>query len=92
MLQPISFTQITNLAAAQNLPSIPVGENAQVIAVVQAEGQSVRWRVDGQDPTATVGNLLQANTERTFDGSLSNLRFIEASAGAILNVNYYRQA
>lgn len=90
MLKAIGYHQVTSLAAAQSLPSIPASENAQLVVILQAETQDVRWRDDGTDPTGTVGNLLVKNTLFTYEGKLSGFRFIETTASAKLNVNYYR--
>ena len=58
------------------------------LAVIQAEAQAVRWRDDGVAPTSTVGMVLAAGASMEYDGNLAGIRFIEATAGAILNVTY----
>jgi hypothetical protein len=54
---------------------------------------TVRWRDGGTDPlrfpTATVGMPLPPDTTLRYDGPLADLRFIQVSAGAVLNVLYY---
>lgn len=80
------FQQITNLtsAVALTLPS-----NTSV-AIVQAEGQTVRYRDDGVDPTTSVGMILIVGTVYKFDyQKLSAMKFIETTASAKLNVSYY---
>lgn len=84
--QPRGFEQLTDLSASAALT--PPANGASV-AVLNAEAQNVRWRDDGEDPTATVGMLLVAGTEFTYQGDLSAIRFIETTAGAQLNVSYY---
>jgi hypothetical protein len=80
------YDQVTATGAAFALPAVPAAADS---AVVQAEAQALRWRDDGTAPTATVGMLIPAGTSQTFQGDLSTLRFIAATAGAILNVSYY---
>jgi hypothetical protein len=83
---PLGYQQITSLSAATALtiPSTDVSA-----AVIGAETQDVRWRDDGTSPTASVGNLLPAGTSMWFDGDLNRVKFIEATASAKINVNYY---
>ena len=81
------FTQITDLEAARGLGTIP--ENVSY-AVVQAEGADIRYRDDGDDPTATVGFLLPAGGSMTYVGNLDDLQMIEAAAGGIVNVAFYQ--
>jgi len=84
-LAPIGFEQLTSLAAAKSLTS-PTGAR---LALIQAEDQAVRWRDDGVDPTSAVGMQLAAGKDFFYIGDLSNIRFIEESASAKLNVAYY---
>ena len=50
----------------------------------------MRWRDDGTDPTTSVGMVLTAAGDPyPFSGDLSKIKFIEASATAVLNVAYY---
>lgn len=63
------------------------------IVMIQAEGQNVRYRVDGVNPTATVGILLAAGECHTLnvgEGNISNIKVIEAAVGGILNVTAFR--
>lgn len=83
---PRGFQQITNLSAAAALTVPAAGAS---FAVFNAEAQNVRWRDDGTAPTATVGMLLTKDTEFTYQGDLSKIKFIETTGGAILNVSYY---
>lgn len=82
----VGYQQITTLTTATAL-TIPTGAQ---FAIVQAEGQDVRWRDDGVDPTATVGMILAAGDSMQFLGDLDLVRFIEATAGATLNVSFYK--
>jgi hypothetical protein len=80
------YVQIADLSAAIGLPAIPPGT---MWAVVQAEGQAIRWRDDGTNPTATVGMLLAVGVAMTFETNLNNLKMIQAAGGAKANVTYY---
>ncbi len=71
----------------------PVKSGGGSVVLMQAEAQSVRYRLDGVDPTATVGHLLLANTSVTInigDNKGLAINVIAASAGAILNVTSFR--
>lgn len=59
------------------------------IAVISVETQGVRWRDDGVAPTATIGMPLSAGATFVYDGDLTQIRFIQQVAGAILNISYY---
>jgi len=59
-------------------------------ALIQAEGDDIRWRDDGEDPDATTGMLLLDGTDMFYTGDLTKLRFIESTGNGILNVSYYK--
>lgn len=85
-LMALGYQQVTSLSAAVGL-TIPAGTQ---VALVQAESQSVRWRDDGTNPTATVGMVLGAGETLEYDsGKIGALKFIEVAASAKLNVSYY---
>lgn len=79
------YQQITSLAAA-TLLSVPSGAT---MAVIEAETQSVRWRDDGTNPTASVGHVLLPGDVFVYTGNLAGIRFIEVTASAKLSVSYY---
>lgn len=85
-LVPRGYQQITALAASTGL-SVPAGAN---IALVQAQGQAVRYRDDGTAPTAAVGMPIAVGGSLTYNGDLAAIRFIEQALGAVLNVLYYQ--
>ncbi len=91
---PLGYAQVANLSAAVGLPQVgnpaAIPNGPSVVAVLVAETQDVRWRDDGVDPTAAVGMLLTAGTEFVYSGTLANIKFIEATASAKLNVSYYK--
>jgi hypothetical protein len=81
------YEQITGLSAVKTLTP-PAGSR---YALIGCTTQNVRWRMDGTDPTATVGNLLIAGANpELFDGNLAAMEFIEAAASAVLNVQYFK--
>lgn len=82
----LGYQQITSLSSATAL-TIPAGTT---LAVIRCETQSVRWRDDGTNPTATVGMLmLAADSPLYYTGQLPLIKFIEATASAKLNISYY---
>lgn len=86
-LVPIGYQQITSLSAATGL-TVPAGA---ITAIVQATGQAVRFRDDGTNPTASVGETLGVGLTATVSGreTLAAIRFIETAASAKLDVSYY---
>lgn len=84
--KPLGYQQFT-VATATALPSVPTNAT---YALIVCETQSVRWRDDGTNPTASVGFLLPASTLFTYTGTLSTLKIIETTASATCNVSYYR--
>lgn len=90
----LGYQQITSLSASTGL-TLPTtdatGLNcAPAFALIIAETQGVRWRDDGVAPTASVGMPLAVGIPLQYDGDLSKIRFIEQTAGAKLNISYYR--
>lgn len=87
--QCMGYEQIADLTASVGLTVPVVGGNKPSCALLIAETQTVRWRDDGVAPTATVGMPLAAGQPFLYDGDLTKIRFIEATATAALNVSYY---
>ena len=88
----LGYQQITpNTATSLTVPArAPDGSKQQVtFAIITPEGQNVRWRDDGTDPTASVGMPIYVGTSLLYDGNLANLRFINMVAGGKVNVSYY---
>lgn len=88
---PNGYEQITDLSSAVGL-TVPSGTR---LCLIQAESQSVRWRDDGTNPTASVGMIITENSILLYTGSgetspFAAIRFIETTAGAKLNVSYYK--
>lgn len=91
LTKPLGYQQITSLVAPVSLtvPGSATGTMPARIAVIQCEAQPVRWRDDGVVPNSTTGMRLLVGDELRYDGDLKNIRFIEETAGAILNISYY---
>jgi len=96
--RPCGYAQYTTqLTGPINLETAPTSGKklSQLLgkpnrALIICEGQDVRWTDDPQvDPTASVGMLLKTNVMMEYSGDLSKLRFMQATATAILNVSYY---
>jgi len=84
--QCLGHVQLASLASATGL-TVPSGATACYIRV---EGQPVRFRDDGTDPTAAVGMLLlPADVPFFYDGTMTALKFIETAASAKVNVAFY---
>lgn len=89
----IGYQQITSLSAATNL-TVPARDpnglsQEPTFALIVAETQAVRWRDDGTNPTTTVGMPLAVGVPLQYDGDLSKIKFIEQTAGGVLNISYY---
>jgi hypothetical protein len=89
---PLGYEQITNLSTAVGLgPLTTAIPNDTIMVLIQAETGGVRWRDDGVAPTASVGMILAAGqTFQYTTPDFTQIQFIQMSAGAILNVNYYK--
>lgn len=99
--KPLGFQQILTaaLAAAKNLtlPTIPAGTDGIGLVVIQVDGGVVRWRDDGQAPTASAGMILGSAAavvgdfggELDYTGEIAKLQFISAAGTPILNISYY---
>lgn len=95
------YAQVTGLSTVKTLGdgvnvagaavAIPTGFKG-LSAIIQAEGQVVRWLDNGEAPTATKGMRIAAGGELYYDGDLASLKFIEEVAGAKLNVSYRKNA
>lgn len=91
---PRGFQQIVSATLASSTAlTIPVGVDGREpeFAVIHTDTQPVRYRDDGTAPTASVGMRLPVGAELIIDGAqLKATRFIYETAGANLNVSYYR--
>jgi hypothetical protein len=80
----LGYQQINDLSAAIGL-TVPAGSLA---ALIQCLDQNARWRGDGVAPSATVGMRIANGDTIYYDGDLMQIRFIEETAGAELNVTF----
>lgn len=90
---PCGYQQLTSIDTASTLtvPTPASCGGAVSAALIKAEAQAVRYRDDGVAPTTTVGMPLAIGEPGLFyEGTLTKLQFISATAGAKLNVLYYR--
>ncbi len=87
-LEPKGYQQILAATLAA-VTSLTVPDGAQY-AIIQNNGTAgIRYRDDGLDPTAAIGQVLPNGEELFYEGDLSALKVIQAAAGAILDVAYY---
>lgn len=86
-MEPAGYQQVSTLTSSTGLPSVPVGTT---LAVIQAETQNVRYRDDGTAPTASVGMILVAGDMLYYTGNMADIKFIQVTASAKLNITYYR--
>jgi hypothetical protein len=89
----LGYEQITSLSAstALTVPTVDVNGTAcrPTVAIIIPQTQAVRWRDDGTAPTASIGMPLAAGVTLQYDGDLTQIRFIQQTASAVLNVSYY---
>ena len=86
-MEPAGYVQLTSLASAVGLGTIPDGVT---LAVIQSETQNVRYRDDGTNPSASVGMILVAGDILYYTGVMSSIKFIQVAASAKLNITYYK--
>lgn len=87
VLQPKGYVQDTTISAATPISAIVPSGASKVL--IKVEGQPVRWRDDGVDPTTTIGMLIDVGDEFWYTGQVKALRFIETAASATLNLAFY---
>jgi len=89
----LGYQQISDLSSSASLtvPTLaPDGSNQRpTFALIVCEGAPVRWRDDKTVPTASIGMPLAVGVPLQYDGDLTNIRFIQQSATAKLNISYY---
>lgn len=81
----MGYQQVATVTTAQRL-SVPAGAT---MAIIQCEGQAVRWRDDGTAPTAAIGMRLVPGQNLEYDGDLQRVTVIEETAGAKINISFY---
>jgi hypothetical protein len=83
-VNPIGYEKLTGLSTAKGLTI-----KGSSYVLLKAEGQGVRWRDDGVNPTVSEGMLLDAGEEFWYTGSPLAIKFIEAVAGATVYAAHY---
>lgn len=88
-LEVLGFRQMTDTAVASPLLGIPSGAT---IVWLSAADQNHRIRLDGVDPTTTVGHVIPADTDGIWLNlvDLSKVRVIEVAANGELFITYFR--
>lgn len=86
ILKPLGHEQLASIV--DEALTVPTG--AQRVHLV-ASVQSVRFRDDGTNPTASVGIKITAGAARPFlyRGDLDAFRMTQVSLGAIVDATYY---
>jgi len=79
------YVQLTSLASATGVTA-PGGANC---AMIQAEGDQIRWRDDGTAPTATVGMFIPSGGGIWYTGDFTKLQFIQQTGGGKINIAFY---
>lgn len=81
------YQQLTPLDTAKPVKP-PAGAS---FAIIRCTGADVRWRDDGQAPTASTGYPLAVGEELHYDSQtgILNLQFIQQSASAEVSVLFY---
>ena len=79
--------QIDSLVAVTSLTLPTTG--VATVAIIQAQGETIRWRSFEQTPTASAGGQIEAGDSITYTGDLTKFRMIEESSGAKAYVSYY---
>lgn len=82
----VTSNPTTSSGASLTSGGIPLNATSLTI---EAEAQIVRYRDDGGAPTAAVGMPIASGQTLSYTGTLSKLRFIQATGGAILNLLFY---
>lgn len=85
ILRPLGYAQVTGPAVST--PLVPPAGTSLI--VIQCETQAIRWRDDGVDPTAAIGQPLAAGLEMQYTGSFVAFRYIQQAVSAVVNICYY---
>jgi hypothetical protein len=86
-LEPAGYTQDTDMAAASGLGTVPSGAR---LVLIQAEGDDLRWRDDGTNPTAAVGMVLAEGQTLVYNGRFADFKAIQVTAAGVMNVSWYK--
>lgn len=89
-IKPAGFQQIATATLVAAQPLTPPGIDRANLAMIQAEGGSLRYRDDGTVPDATTGTLIGQGETLPYNGDLSAIKIIRTAVGAQANIHYYR--
>lgn len=82
------FTGLT----ASSTPTLAAVQNADVVKL-QAESGTIRWRDDGQAPTASGGMILSAGQEPyEFWGGVRKVQATGIAGAVVLDASFYKIA
>lgn len=82
----LGYVQLTPITASTQI-TVPLNASQVLVTI---EGQAVRYRDDGANPTSTVGMPLAVGASLRYTGAqISQLRFIEQAVGGIVNMTFY---
>lgn len=94
--QALHYAEGTVSSVAVGLPeleSVPSGDRRIRRVLIHNRGDVVRWIADpAQDPTATYGDVLDADDILVYDGPLDDISFIldnTAVGDSTLHVHYF---
>lgn len=85
----LGYFQLTGLGSAKKLRTDVTIPKGAAFIYIQPEGQNVRWRSDGTDPTAAVGNLEVVGGRTKYNlVNMEDLTFIQTAATATVNIQF----
>lgn len=86
ILSPLGYQQFSAFSTLQTL-TVPATATTMLM---ECDGQNIRWRDDGTNPTASAGFPLLVGSTMSYKGSLSAFAFIPETSSATCNVSYYK--
>lgn len=89
-LVPLGYCQLSVDAATPISACSPGVPSGATLAYLTAEAQAIRYRDDGTAPTAAIGQPLAKDVGLLYAGPVVRLRFIGQTAGAKVNILFYR--
>lgn len=91
-LSPLGFAQAVISTSAVGLPTISgsIPSRARKAYITLEATNGVRWRDDGTNPTAAIGQPIAGGGVLEFEGDLNAFKLIRSGAAdATVNVSYY---
>lgn len=89
---PYAFEKITVGSTPAGLTQANLKTDGQIIVFITCEQASIRFRVDGADPTSTDGHILSAGNTLTLETYevASKFKAISLGTQSILQVTYFK--